>query len=89
VLHLISGPLVSEGGLFKNLEPIYVTSSDVTLKAEYYQIENQWSDVKIRFEFKDDSSDVWNYTDWQEISEDVEIVILYVEIGSLTASASY
>jgi len=87
-LALISGP-PSEGGLFENLEALYVTASNATLKAEYYHIENQWSDVKIRFEFKDDSSDVWNYTDWQEISEDVENGILYEEIGSLTPSASY
>lgn len=79
----------SEEELFENLEAFYATASDATLKAEYYHIENQWSDVKIRFEFKEDSSDVWNYTDWQEISEDVENGTLYQDISNLTASTRY
>ncbi len=87
-LALISGQ-PSEGGLFENVEALYITASDATLKAEYYQIENQWSDVKIRFEFKEDSSDVWNYTDWQEISEDVENGTLYEDIGNLSSSTRY
>ena len=48
----------------KNLEALYITSSDATLKAEY-KVENQWSDAKIRFEYKENSSDTWNYTDWR------------------------
>jgi len=87
-LALISGH-PSEGGLFENVGALYITASDATLKAEYYHIENQWSDVKIRFEFKEDSSDVWNYTDWQEISEDVENGTLYKDIGNLTSSTRY
>jgi len=87
-LALISGH-PSKGGLFENVGALYITASDATLKTEYYHIENQWSDVKIRFEFKEGSSDVWNYTDWQEISEDVENGTLYKDIGNLTSSTRY
>jgi len=83
VLHLVGG-----GGSSNNLETLYVTASDATLKAEYY-IENQWSDVKIRFEYKKVSSNVWNYTDWQEISENVENGTAYEDISNLTPSTRY
>jgi len=79
----------SEGTLFKNLEALYVTASDVTFKAEYFHIENQWSDVKIRIEYKENSSDMWNYTDWREISENVENGTLYENIGNLSPSTRY
>lgn len=70
----------------KNLETLYITSSNATLKAEY-DFENQWSDAKIRFGYKmENSSDNWDYTDWREVSENGT---LYEDIGNLTPSTSY
>jgi len=70
----------------KNLGALYITASNATLKTEY-DVENQWSDVKIRFGYKKkDSSDVWNYTDWRGISENGT---LYENIDSLSPSTRY
>jgi len=72
----------------KNLGALYITASDATLKTEY-DLENQWSDIKIRFEYKGGSSGTWNYTDWREISENVENGTLYEDIGNLSPSTHY
>ena len=69
----------------KNLNALYITSSDATLKAEY-STENRWSDVKVRFEYREGSSDTWNYTDWRE---NVENGMLYEDIDNLTPSTQY
>lgn len=72
----------------KNLGAIYITASDTTLKVEY-DTENHWSDVKIKFGYREKSSDTWNYTDWQAISENVENGTLYEDIDNLTPSTRY
>lgn len=76
----------------QNLGALYITTTDATLKVEYgaeYDIENQWSDMKIRFEYKERSSDTWNYTDWQEISDNMDNEVLYENISNLTPSTRY
>ena len=70
------------------IEALYIRASDVTLKAEY-DIENQWSDIKIRFGYKEKSPNTWNYTDWREISENVENGVIYENISNLTPSTRY
>jgi endonuclease YncB( thermonuclease family) len=73
----------------RNLRALYITSSNATLEAEY-DVENQWSDVKIRFGYKKaNSSNGWNYTDWREISENVENATLYEDIDNLTPGTRY
>jgi endonuclease YncB( thermonuclease family) len=69
----------------RNLEALYITSSDATLKAEY-STENQWSDVKVRFEYRGGSSDTWSCTGWRE---NVENGMLYEDIDNLTPSTRY
>ena len=81
-----------EGGealpAIRNLGALYITDSDATLKADY-STDNQWSNVKIRFEYKGESSDTWSYTDWWEIPENVENGALYENIDNLTPSTNY
>ena len=69
----------------RNLEALYITSSDATLKAEY-STENQWSDVKVRFEYRASSSDTWSHTDWRENAENG---ILCEDIDNLTLCIRY
>lgn len=69
----------------KNLNALYITANTATLGVEF-NIENQWSDVKIRFEYKGENSDTWNYTDWRE---NVENGMLYEDIDNLTPSTQY
>jgi len=70
----------------RNLGALYITASDATLTAEY-DVENQWSDVKIRFGYKKENSlDVWNYTDWRGASEKGT---LYENIDNLSPSTRY
>jgi endonuclease YncB( thermonuclease family) len=69
----------------RNSEALYITSSDATLKAEY-STESQWSDVKVRFEYRENSSDTWSHTDWRE---NVENGMLYEDIDNLTPGTQY
>jgi endonuclease YncB( thermonuclease family) len=70
----------------ENLQALYITSSDATLKAEY-TFENQWSEAKIRFEYKaENSSDNWDYTDWRGVSENG---VLCENINNLTITTRY
>jgi len=72
----------------RNPKAIYITANTATLGVEY-DTENQWSDVKIRFGYKEGSSDTWNYTDWREISENVENATLYEDINNLAPNTRY
>jgi endonuclease YncB( thermonuclease family) len=70
----------------ENLQALYITSSDATLKA-VYKFENRWSDAKIRFEYKmENSSDNWDFTDWRGLYENG---ILYEDIHNLTLTTRY
>jgi len=72
----------------RNPKALYITANTATLGVEY-DTENEWSDVKIRFGYKEGSSDTWNYTDWREISENVENGTLYEDIDSLAPNIRY
>lgn len=70
----------------ENLQALYITSSDATLKAGY-KFENRWSDAKIRFEYKmENSLDNWDFTDWRDASENG---ILYEDIRDLISNSRY
>jgi endonuclease YncB( thermonuclease family) len=88
VLYLKGGTAPSAPSAIRNLEALYITSSDAILKAEY-NAENQWSNVKARFEYKEGSSDTWSSTDWQEIPENAENGVLYENIYNLTPGTQY
>jgi len=80
--------LYFKGGVppaIKNPKALYITANTATLEVEYDN-GNQWSDVKIRFEYKGENSDTWNYTDWRE---NVENGMLYEDIDNLTPSTQY
>ena len=82
VVHLKNRPAYT----IKNLGAIYITGSDATLKVEC-NVENQWSDAKLRFGYKkENSSDAWSYTDWRGISGDETI---YENINNLTSNTNY
>jgi endonuclease YncB( thermonuclease family) len=82
VLHFKSSAQAS----IENLQALYITSSDATLKAGY-KFENRWSDAKIRFEYKmENSLDNWDSTDWREASENG---IVYEDIHDLKPTARY
>jgi endonuclease YncB( thermonuclease family) len=69
----------------RNLEALYITSSNATLEAEY-SVENQWSNAEIRFGYKKENSSVWSYTDWRGISGNGT---LDENINNLTLTTNY
>lgn len=69
----------------KNLKALYITDSDATIGVEY-DTENQWSDIKIRFEYREKSSATWNYTDWRGVSDNG---VLYEDIDNLIPNTCY
>jgi endonuclease YncB( thermonuclease family) len=70
--------------VIENLEAFYITDSNAILKVDY-NTENQWTDTKIRFGYREDSG-TWNYADWREVSENG---VLYENIGGLASSTRY
>ncbi len=70
--------------IIKNLGAFYITDSNATLKVDY-NTENQWTDIKIRFGYREDSG-TWNYTDREDISENG---VFYENIINLTPGTRY
>lgn len=63
VLHSIGGkvlPAIANYGTYN------VTTTTATIWADYDAV--SWSSVKIRFEYKENSSEIWQYTNWHEVS---------------------
>lgn len=48
-----------------NYETYNITTTTATLWADYDA--GSWSSMNIRFEYRENSSDTWQYTDWHEV----------------------